>query len=143
MALSSELLNLTSLNTESFTRFLEQCQQKGLCDDQILHLIIDDIKCLIKTKLKSKPTPGYSIAQNNDWENEIPFVELLQHCKTMETHNKQTNDAIIQTALEKKRFDLDLADESSIDKITINIRNALIRDLPCEIKTNYELQRVC
>ena len=60
----------------------------------------------------------------------------------MVTHGKQTNDAIIQTALNKIRFDIDLSDESSIDKITVNIRNTLLRDLPSETRTNLELQRV-
>ena len=75
------------MNTESLTRFLEQCQQKGLHEDQIVHQIIDDI---ISTKLKRNLTPGYSAVQNNDWENQIPIVELPQHCKTMVTHCKQT-----------------------------------------------------
>ena len=60
----------------------------------------------------------------------------------MVTHGKQSNDSVIQTALKKIRFDIDLSDKSSIDKITLNIRNTVIRDLPSDIQTNIELQRV-
>ena len=60
MVLSNELSNLTSFNTESLTRFLEQCQQKGLREDQIKLQIADDIEYLINTKLKSNPIPVYS-----------------------------------------------------------------------------------
>ena len=118
MVLSSEFPNLISLNTESLTRFLEQCQQKGLREDQILLQITDDIRNFINTKLKNNPIQFNSQLQNNDWENQIPIVDLLQHCKTMVIYEKQTNDAIIQTALKKIRFDIDLSVESSIDRIS-------------------------
>ena len=60
----------------------------------------------------------------------------------MVTYGEQTNDAIIQTALRKMLFDIDLADESLIDRITLSIRYTLIRDLPSDIHTNYKLQTV-
>ena len=60
----------------------------------------------------------------------------------MVTHGKQRNDAIIQTTLKQIRFDIDLTDESSIDRIALNIRNTLTRDFPSKIHTHYELQRV-
>ena len=77
--LSYELPNLTTLNTESLDGFLEQCQQKGLDDNRIVHQISEDIKYLIRKKLKSNPAPGYSIAQSYDWETQIPITELLQN----------------------------------------------------------------
>ena len=56
------------------------------------------------------------------------------HCKTMVTHGKQSNDAIIQTALKQIRFDINLSDVSSVDKITLNIHNTLMRDLPLNVE---------
>ena len=60
----------------------------------------------------------------------------------MVTHGKQTNDAIIQTALKQTRFDINLSDISSIDKITLNIHNTLMRDIPPEVKNSHQLQQV-
>ena len=81
------------------------------------------------------------MAQNNDWQNQIPTIVLLQHCKTMVKHGNQSNDSIIQTALKQIRFDIDLSDVESIDKIKLNIRNNLIRELPNEAQAP-KLQRV-
>ena len=53
MVPSYEPPNLTTLNTESLNRFLEQCQHEGLDDRRILHQISEDIKYLITTKLKA------------------------------------------------------------------------------------------
>ena len=53
MLLSSELPNLTTLNTENLNRFLEQCQQKGLDDNQIVHQITLNISS--EQKIKSNP----------------------------------------------------------------------------------------
>ena len=122
--------------------FLEQCQQQGLTDDQIIHQISENIKYRIRTKLKDNPAPGYNIAQKHDWKHNIPVIELMMHCKSMVTHGKQTNDAIIQTALTQIRFDINLSDVSSIDKITVNIHNALMRDIPPEVKNSFKLQQV-
>ena len=69
----------------------------------MIHQISENIKYLIRTKLKGNPTPGNNIAQNHDWEHNIPVVELLMHCKSMVTHGKQSNDAIIQTALQQTK----------------------------------------
>ena len=136
MVLSYELPNLTTLNTESLNGFLEQCQQKGLDDNRVVHQISKDIKYLIRTKLKNNPTLSYSIAQNYNWENQMPIIELLQHCKAMVTHGKQSNDSMVQTALKQIRFGINLSDVSSVDKITLNIRNTLMRDLPPEARAN-------
>ena len=99
MVLSSELPNLTTLNSDSLTRILELCQQNELSEDQIKLQITDDIKYLISSKLTNNPIPFYNQLQNND------------HYKTMVTHGKQTNDAIIQTALKKIQFDIDQTDK--------------------------------
>ena len=64
MIFSASLPNLSTLDTESLNGFLEQCQQQGLTDDQIIHQISENIKYLIRTKLKGNPAPGYNIAQN-------------------------------------------------------------------------------
>ena len=114
MVFSYDMPKLTTLNTKSLNGSLEQCQQKGLDDNRI-------------------------VAQNYDWDHQIPIIELLMHCKTMVTHGKQSNDAIIQTALKQIRFDINLSDVSSVDKITLNIRNTLMRDFPSksELTHNY------
>ena len=96
----------------------------------MIQQISENVKYLIITKLKSNPTPGYNAVQNADWEHNIPVIELLMHCKSMVTHGKQTNDAIIQTALKQIRLDINLSDVSSID----NIHNALMKDIPPEVK---------
>ena len=59
----------------------------------------------------------------------------------MVKHGNQSNDSIIQTALKQIRFDIDLSDVESIDKIKLNIRNTLIRDLPNEAQAP-KLQRI-
>ena len=89
--------------------------------------ISEDVKYLIRTKLKSNPTPGYSVAQNFDWENQILIHELLMHCKT---------------ALKRIRFYINLSDVSSVEKITLNIRNTLMTDLPPKVRVNPQLQQV-
>ena len=58
----------------------------------------------------------------------------------MVTHGKQTNDTMVQTALKQIRFDINLSDVSPVDKITLNIRNTLMRDLPPEARANQQLQ---
>ena len=78
MVLLSELPNLTTL---SLNKFLEQCQQKGLDDNRIVHQIIEDNKYLIRTKLKSNKTPGYSITQNNDWKIKYPSLSSYSTAK--------------------------------------------------------------
>ena len=110
MIFSATLPNLSILDTESLNEFLEQCQQQGLTDDRMIHQISENIKYLIRTKLKGNPAPRYNIAQNHVWEHNIPVIELLMHCKSMVTHGKQTNDEIIQTALKQIRFDINLSD---------------------------------
>ena len=60
----------------------------------------------------------------------------------MVKHGKQSNDAIIQSALKQIRFDINLSDVSSVDKITLNIRNTLMRDLPPKVRVNPQLQQV-
>ena len=63
MIFLASLPNLSTLDTESLNGFLEQCQQQGLTDDQIIHQISENIKYLIRTKLKGNPAPGYNIAR--------------------------------------------------------------------------------
>ena len=121
IVLSSTIPNLSTFDTESHNGLLEQYQQQGLDDNRMVHQISEDVKYLIRIKLKNNPTPSYSAAQNFDWENQIPIHELLMHCKTMVTHGKQSNDAIIQTALKQIRFDINLSDVSSVDKVTSGI----------------------
>ena len=101
MILSATLPNLSTLDTESLNGFLEQSQQQGLTDLRMIQQISENVKYLIVTKLKSNPVPGYNAAQNADWERNIPVNELLMHCKSMVTHGKQTNDAIVQTSLKQ------------------------------------------
>ena len=57
MVLSYDLSNLIHLNTESLNGFLEQCQQKGLSDDQIIHQISEEIE-LHLNKAKKQPNPS-------------------------------------------------------------------------------------
>ena len=83
MILSATLPNLSTLDTESLNGFLEQSQQQG-----------------------------YNAAQNSDWEHNILVFDFLMHCKSMVTHGKQTNDAIVQTALKQIRFEINLSDVS-------------------------------
>ena len=92
----------------------------------MIHQISENVKYLIRTKLEGNPTLGYNVAQNHDWEHNIPVIDLLVHCKSMVTHVKQTNEEIIQTALKQIIFDINLSDVSSIDKITLNIHNTLM-----------------
>ena len=47
-----------------------------------------------------------------------------------------------QSDLKQIRFDVNLSDVSSVDKITLNIRNTLMRDLPSEARATPELQQV-
>ena len=54
----------------------------------------------------------------------------------MVTHSKQSTDSITQTSLKQTKFDIDLSDVSSVDKITLNIRNTLMRHLPSEAQAN-------
>ena len=113
----------------------------------VLDDVLDEWFAIIGWKMEEwknviYPTPGYSATQNFEWETQIPILELLMHCKTKVTHGKQSNDAIIQTALKQIRFDINLSDVSSVDKITLYIRNTLIRDLPPRVRVNPQLQQV-
>ena len=66
IVLSSSMPNLSTLDTESLNGFLEQCQQQDLDDNRMVLQISEDVRYLIRTKLKSNPTPSYSAAQNFD-----------------------------------------------------------------------------
>ena len=51
----------------------------------------------------------------------------------MASHSKELNDAVIQLALNKIRFEINVLGDSTIDRITKMIRNTLIGDMPSKI----------
>ena len=140
--LTSELPKLTDLSTDCLTRFLENCQQKNITGEQIINQIDEQMKFLIGLKLSHTPMPNYSASDNSNWQTEIPITELLQYIKTTVTHGQLSSDAIVQAALKKIKFEIDLEDVGSIDRIAVNINNILVRDLPADIKSNIDLQKV-
>jgi hypothetical protein len=62
--------------------------------------------------------------------------------KTQVTHGQLSNDTIIQAALKRIRFDIDINNEKSIDDIIVHIYNTLVLDLPTEINENIEYQKL-
>jgi hypothetical protein len=110
--------------------------------EQIVNLISTGTKYLIKLKLINNPMPGYSPNDLTHWETMIPIDTLLIYMKTLVTHGQQSNDSIVQAALKKIKFDINIDDEKSIDDVVLHIYNTLVLDLPTEIKQNMEYQRV-
>ena len=141
--LTTDLPKLQQLTATDLAVFIESCQRKSLTGDAMISQIDTDIQYLIGTKLEINPMPGFtSQADIEDWQARIPIVPLLLHLKSTATHGSQSNDAIVQAALNNIRFNIDINNETSIDQQIIQINKTLITGMQSDIQIDVSLQKI-
>jgi transposase InsO family protein len=140
--LATDLPSLKILSSASLLKFINQCQLKGLDQQQIINQITPDMQSLISVKLDGYPMPNFSEADHNDWMNQIPIFEVLTHMKTLVAHGSQTNASIVQDALHEFAFTIDQNNEDSINAMSILIINTFVKELPVEIANDVTQQKI-